>query len=179
MQQNLVKISKYLSYLLRHKPEAIALELDSEGWAAISELITKTKQFKLTREIIELVVETDDKQRFRISDDGKKIRANQGHSIEVDLGLSPISPPDFLWHGTAQRFLESIMEIGLVKKNRHHVHLTESVAVAKAVGSRYGKPVILKIAAQEMHQNGYEFFKTVNNVWLVDKALPEFIEVEL
>jgi len=177
MKQNLVKISKYFSYVLRHKPDAIALELDSEGWAAIAELIVKTTDFDLTREIIESVVETDDKQRFCISDDGKKIRANQGHSIQVDLGLSPLSPPEFLWHGTAQRFVESIMSVGLIKKNRHHVHLTESLAVAKAVGSRYGQPVILKIATQEMNYNGYEFFKTINNVWLVDNVLPGFITI--
>lgn len=178
MKQNLVKISKYFSYVLRHKPDAIALELDLEGWAAIAELIAKTTDFELTREIIESVVETDDKQRFCISDDGKRIRANQGHSIQVDLGLSPLSPPEFLWHGTAHRFVESIMRVGLIKKNRHHVHLTESLAVAKAVGSRYGQPVILKIAAQEMHQNGYEFFKTINNVWLVDNVASEFIKIE-
>lgn len=178
METNLVKISKYLSYLLRHKPEAIALELDTEGWANISELIGKTTDFELNKEILEIVVETNDKQRFSISDDGKKIRANQGHSIPVDLNLAPIVPPQFLWHGTAKRFLGSIMDIGLVKKQRHHVHLTELRAVARAVGNRYGKSIILKVSAQEMSANGYEFFKSLNNVWLVDRVPPEFIQIE-
>ena len=176
MEVNLSKISKYFSYILRHKPEAIGLCLDANGWASIEELIKKTTDFQLTRELVEIVVETNEKQRFSISDDGKRIKANQGHSIEIELDLKPIEPPDLLLHGTAVRFMESIKVKGLCKMDRHHVHLTESKAVAKSVGSRYGKPLILSIAASKMHNSGFLFYKTCNNVWLVDHVPFEYIE---
>ncbi|MGR6874013.1 RNA 2'-phosphotransferase [Pseudomonas sp. HK3] len=177
MNKELVNVSKYLSFLLRHKPESIGLELDDSGWASIQELIEKTTEYSLTPELLKVVVETNDKQRFVISDDSGLIRANQGHSINVDLGLKTIEPPVFLVHGTADKFLSLIESQGLVKGKRHHVHLTESVAVAKSVGSRYGKPVILKIDAAKMQKEGYEFFKTPNNVWLVDHVPIKYIEI--
>lgn len=177
MDQQLKKISKYLSFLLRHKPDSIGLKLDNQGWASIDELIELTTDIKLSREIIEIVVETNDKQRFSISDTGTKIKANQGHSITIDLNLAPTEPPAYLHHGTASRFLESILEKGITKQQRHHVHLTESLAVAKAVGSRYGKPVILCIDSQAMVKDGFDFFKTTNNVWLVDEVLPAYLKI--
>ncbi len=177
MDQQLKKISKYLSFLLRHKPDSIGLKLDNQGWASIDELIELTTDIKLSREIIEIVVETNDKQRFSISDTGTKIKANQGHSITIDLNLAPTEPPAHLYHGTASRFLESILEKGITKQQRHHVHLTESLAVAKAVGSRYGKPVILCIDSQAMVKDGFDFFKTTNNVWLVDEVLPAYLKI--
>ncbi|KZN55802.1 RNA 2'-phosphotransferase [Pseudoalteromonas luteoviolacea] len=124
------KISKYLSLILRHQPELINLELDSHGWADINTLILNTKKYTLTPELINDLVKDNDKRRFAISDDGKKIRANQGHSIQIDLGLTAIQPPKVLYHGTASRFLQSIHSKGLLKGERHHVHLTESAATA-------------------------------------------------
>lgn len=175
MNNDLKKISKYLSFILRHRPDKIGLQLDSQGWASVEELISNTRGFDLTPELLRVVVETDDKQRFALSDDHSLIRANQGHSIEVDLNLSPVEPPEILYHGTAERFWPSIQNSGLSKQQRHHVHLSETVTVAKAVGSRYGKPKILKIKAQEQHRAGFEFYKTANSVWLVDTVPVDYI----
>ncbi len=177
MAANIKKISKYLSFLLRHKPEAIGLTLDANGWASIEELICKTTQYALTPELIATVVETNDKRRFSLSEDGCKIRANQGHSLEIDLELAPIEPPEQLFHGTAVRFLAGIRAKGLSKMKRHHVHLSESATVARNVGSRYGEPVVLTVASRQMHQDGYLFYKTINNVWLVDSVPYEYIIV--
>jgi len=157
----LKRISKYLSFILRHQPDSIGLELSDEGWANIKELISKTRKFKLTREVINTVVETNDKKRFLFSEDGERIKANQGHSIDVKLELEPIEPPDVLLHGTAERFLEPILREGLTKQQRHHVHLSETQKTALNVGARYGKPVLLKIDSKLMHEEGYD-------VWLVD-----------
>lgn len=166
----ITKVSKYLSFLLRHQPEAIGLTLDANGWAAVDELIRKATSHQLTRELLDIVVETNDKQRFSYSEDGRKIRANQGHSITIDLDLSPLTPPEILFHGTAVRFWEAIQAEGLHKMKRHHVHLTESRAVAQNVGSRYGKPLVLEIEAKKMHLAGYSFYKSKNNVWLVEQV---------
>ena len=158
MNNDLAKISKYFSYLLRHKPEEIGLRLDDQGWALVDELIEKTNDFELSKELIDVVVETNDKQRFELSVDKLKIKANQGHSINIDLDLKPITPPQFLLHGTAERFLDSIKKDGLQKQKRHHVHLSESIAVAESVGKRYGKLVLLRVAAQEMADAGFDFY---------------------
>lgn len=175
MSKELNKISKYFGYLLRHHPDAIGLTLDSHGWASIDELISKTTDFELTPDIIAIVVETNDKQRFAISPDGQRIRANQGHSIDIELDLAPTEPPETLWHGTAERFLPAITDEGLKKMQRHHVHLTESAAVAKNVGSRYGKPVLLKVAARQMHQDGFVFYQSANKVWLVESVPARYV----
>ena len=169
------KISRYLSFILRHQPDSIGLKLSDEGWADIKELIGKTRKFKLNRQILESVVETNDKKRFLISDDGLRIKANQGHSITVKLELEPTTPPDVLLHGTAQRFTESIFKQGLTKQRRHHVHLSETKETAMSVGARYGKPVLLQIDAVRMSENGFEFFKTENDVWLVDSVPAEYL----
>lgn len=171
----LTQISKYLSFLLRHQPDAIGLTLDEHGWASIDELIAKSDDPKLSREIILLVVQTSDKQRFALDQSGQRIRANQGHSIEVELNLSPQTPPAWLYHGTAERFLPAIREQGLLKGKRHHVHLSATPEIAKAVGARYGKPVILQIPAEKMHADGVVFYQTVNHVWLTDHVPPEFL----
>lgn len=176
MAASFKRISKYLSFLLRHRPEAIGLTLDANGWAAIDELIRKTTQYELTPELIATVVETNDKRRFSLSEDGRKIRANQGHSLEIDLDLAPVAPPEQLFHGTAVRFLDSIQAEGLRKMKRHHVHLSESVAVARNVGRRYGEPIVLAVAAGQMHQDGYLFYKTINNVWLVNHVPYKYID---
>ena len=167
MNKATIEVSKYLSFILRHKPESIGLPLDKNGWADIEQLVAKSQSVKLTRELLEFIVETNDKQRFALNDSRTKIRANQGHSIQVELNLPPETPPPVLYHGTAHRFWPSIQASGLEKGQRHHVHLTESISVARAVGSRYGKPVIIAIDANKMHAEGFEFFKTANQVWLV------------
>ncbi len=176
MNKDLTHISKYLSFLLRHKPESIGLKLDESGWASINELIEKSTDHKLTNDLIEIVVETNDKQRFSISTNGEMIRANQGHSISIELDLEPIEPPEFLIHGTADRFLEAILSEGLKKMNRHHVHLSESEAVAKSVGGRYGKPILLKVLTSKMYTDGFKFYRSANNVWLVEHVPPKYIQ---
>ena len=172
---DLKRVSKYFSYLLRHKPDSIGLELDDQGWASIDELVAKTTDFQLSRELLDIVVETNDKQRFAVNPDRTKIRANQGHSIEVDLALKSQPPPAALFHGTAERFMESIEIEGLKKRKRHHVHLTESVAVATSVGARYGSVVLLEVDSKSMNEKGYKFYRTANNVWLVDLVPYEYI----
>ena len=173
---DLKRKSKYLSLILRHRPDSIGLELSDEGWANIEELIARTKKFKLTRESIQTIVDTNDKKRFLISDDGQRIKANQGHSVKVSLELEAVTPPDFLLHGTAERFIESIFEQGLTKQSRHHVHLSETQETAMSVGSRYGKPVLLKVDSKQMHEDGFDFFKTENDVWLVDCVPAKYLK---
>jgi putative RNA 2'-phosphotransferase len=176
-KQNLTKVSKFLSLVLRHKPDIIGLTLSDEGWVSISELIDKAQsKMSLSKELIAQVVSTNDKQRFKISDDGLMIRANQGHSIKVDLKLSPKQPPAALYHGTATRFLDSIRKEGLKAGQRHHVHLSADMATATAVGKRYGKVVILEIDAQAMFQQGHKFFLSDNNVWLAEHVPPQFLK---
>lgn len=176
-KSNLTTASKFLSLILRHKPDAINLTLDAEGWALISELIDKAKpQIALSKGLIEQIVSTSDKQRFKISDDGLMIRANQGHSVKVDLKLSPKQPPTVLYHGTATRFLDSIKQNGLKPGQRHHVHLSTDVDTAAAVGKRYGKVIILEINAEAMHKQGCRFFLSDNKVWLVDHVPPQYLK---
>ena len=165
MTQSLTNASKFLSYILRHKPDAIGLTLDPEGWANIEELIAKA-DIPLTNALLHEVVVDSDKKRFAISADGLSIRANQGHSIEVNLGLEPTEPPELLYHGTATRFLESIKAQGLLPLNRQYVHLSADIETATKVGQRHGKPVILTIPALKLHQKGKQFFQAKNAVWL-------------
>lgn len=172
-----IRTSKFLSLVLRHKPEEIGLILDDEGWAFVDELLTKSNQkgIQLSLETLRNIVANSDKQRFAFSDDFARIRANQGHSIEVDLKLEPTEPPSILYHGTAERNLASILEKGLLKQARHHVHLSSNRETASAVGKRYGTPVVLEIAAREMHDLGYQFFISKNEVWLADHIPAKFI----
>ncbi len=170
MSKEHTKISKFLSFVLRHNPQSIGLELDEKGWADVSGLIEKSTKLALTPKLIAEVVRCNDKQRFALSEDGLKIRASQGHSIKVDLGLEPVIPPDILYHGTASRFLASIMKQGLTRQNRQHVHLSADEETAKKVGSRHGIPVILIIAAGNLHQTGQSFYLSDNQVWLTEKV---------
>lgn len=178
------KISKFLSFVLRHKPDAIGLTLDNQGWVNIDELIEKSNQAEsgagviLERELLQAVVATNDKKRFIISEDQQSIRANQGHSIAVDLQLQPITPPEFLYHGTATRFLTAILHEGLKAQQRQHVHLSSDINTATAVGKRYGKPVILTVNALSMHEQGFVFYRSENGVWLTDKVPVVFISTE-
>lgn len=180
MNDQIVKASKYLSMLLRHQPEKIDLVLDDNGWASVEELIAKANATgkSLSRSLIERVVAENDKKRFAISDDGKRIRANQGHSVEVDLALPPQIPPETLFHGTATRFLDSIREKGLIPGNRQHVHLSLLRETAEAVGRRHGKLALLIVRSGEMHRAGHAFFLSANGVWLTDSVPTNFIVFE-
>lgn len=169
--KRLNETSKFLSYVLRHEPQAIGLQLDSEGWADIESLIAGAAEDgrRLNMDLIQAVVSSSDKKRFSLSDDGLRIRAVQGHSTDtVSLQHVEKEPPELLYHGTATRFLESIKEKGLIPGSRHHVHLSQDMQTAIAVGQRYGKPVVLKVDALRMHQQGFKFFQAENGVWLTD-----------
>lgn len=178
MTANPISTSKFLSLILRHEPEAIGLTLDGQGWARIDELIrlANARGHALSRGLLERIVRESDKQRFAISEDGLCIRANQGHSIGIDLALAPQIPPATLYHGTATRFAASIREQGLLKRDRQHVHLSPDSETAIKVGSRHGKPLVLTIRASEMHDRGVVFFRSENGVWLTDAVAPEFID---
>lgn len=169
--------SKFLSLILRHKPETIGLQLDENGWANVDELIAKTKEHGrlLDFELLEELVLTNDKKRFAFNEDHTKIRANQGHSLNVDLALQETMPPEKLYHGTVEKFITAIKKEGLQKMDRQHVHLSHETATAQKVGSRKGKPVILGILAAEMHKAGFLFYLSDNGVWLCDRVPPEFI----
>jgi putative RNA 2'-phosphotransferase len=173
----LAKLSKFLSFVLRHQPDAIGIKLDANGWVRIDELVEKCRARgePLTRDVLEEIVTTSEKQRFSISEDGLRIRANQGHSVEVDLALEPKEPPEFLFHGTVARSIPSIRSKGLTRMQRHHVHLSSDQATARAVGMRRGKPVVLRIEAARMHREGCQFFLSDNGVWLTDSVPPEYI----
>jgi putative RNA 2'-phosphotransferase len=175
MTQSLTAISKFLSYILRHKPDAIGLNLDPEGWASIQELIDRA-DIPITPQLLHEVVATSDKKRFAISNDGLFIRANQGHSLAIDLGLKPIQPPQYLYHGTATHFLDSIKMEGLLPKRRQYVHLSADKQTAVRVGQRHGTPIVLVIATQNLHEQGHLFFQADNGVWLTSKVEPKFIQ---
>lgn len=175
MNNNKIKTtSKFLSFILRHQPEKIGLELDGNGWADINELIKKSQKVKLTKELIEEVVTKNNKQRFIIKDG--KIRANQGHSINIDLELKSILPPNVLYHGTATRFLDSIFKEGLTKQSRQYVHLSKDIETSTMVGKRHGKVVILEVDAKRMFEEGYVFYLSENGVWLTDSVAVEFLK---
>lgn len=175
----LKKISKSLSYVLRHQPQAIGVELQPAGWIDVNELlIAFARDGKMyTRAMIDEVVSMNDKQRFEFSADGTQIRARQGHSVDIELGYEPAVPPDVLYHGTALRFLESILSQGLLKAKRHHVHLSTDKQTMLAVAQRHGKPVLLAIDAKTMVADGHEFFITGNEVWLTDHVPPQYLTV--
>lgn len=180
--KQLNETSKFLSYVLRHEPQTIGLQLDSEGWADIESLIAGAAKDGWTLDIslIQTVVSSSDKKRFSISGDGQRIRAVQGHSTaSVNLEHVEKEPPEFLYHGTATRFLESILQQGLIAGSRHHVHLSQDIPTAIAVGQRYGKPVVLKIEALRMHLQGFKFFQAENGVWLTNYVPMSFIHQDL
>ena len=178
MTKDFKSASKFLSLILRHDPGKIGLTLDPQGWASVDDLLTKIpKKFDLTHERLGELVATNDKQRFALSEDGQHIRANQGHSTQVDLALTPIEPPETLFHGTATRFLDSILTEGLKPGQRQHVHLSSDVETARSVGQRHGKPVILTLPALELHRAGKQFYRSENGVWLTDHIPAEFLTV--
>jgi len=171
-------VSKFLSYVLRHKPEDIGLVLDSEGWAEIEMLLACSNQAgqPLDSMTLQNIVRESDKKRFTISDDGLKIRAAQGHSAKtVTITHTEKTPPATLFHGTATRFLESIIKTGLIPGDRHFVHLSQDNKTASSVGKRHGDVVILKVAASEMHMQGHIFYQADNGVWLIRHVPAEFL----
>jgi putative RNA 2'-phosphotransferase len=169
--------SRLLSLVLRHDPDKIGIELDSAGWVSVETLLAALARHgrPITRSGLDEVVATNDKKRFAFSDDGKRIRASQGHSVEVELGLEPVVPPEELYHGTATRFLETIRAEGLRPMSRQHVHLSGDVITATKVGVRHGKPVILIVAAGAMHRSGVKFYCSANGVWLTDAVEPQYL----
>lgn len=171
------QISKFLSLVLRHKPETIALSLNEEGWAETTLLLEKINEYgiKVSLEALQLIVANNDKKRFAFNDDHSMIRASQGHSIKVELNYERKVPPEFLYHGTAIRNMESIQEKGLEKRNRHHVHLSTNKSTALAVGQRYGKATLLAIESRRMHEDGLSFFQSENNVWLTEHVPPAYL----
>jgi putative RNA 2'-phosphotransferase len=175
------KVSEFLSYVLRHRPDEIGLTLDANGWASVSDLIKRSKadSVALTEESIREIVRCSDKQPFALSDDGAMIRANQGHSVEVDLALNPQQPPEILFHGTATRFLDLIRHDGLKPMRRQHVHLSFDEGTATQVGQRHGMPVVLRIKAGEMWRAGTTFYLSANGVWLTERVVASFLEFPL
>lgn len=177
MDARLVRTSKFLSKVLRHAPESVGLRLDDAGWVDVEELLAAAERARvpLDQPTLERVVAENDKQRFALSADGLRIRASQGHSVPVELGLEPVVPPEVLFHGTADRNLESIRAQGLVPGRRTHVHLSADEATAVNVGRRHGRPVVLRIQSGEMHRAGHAFWRSDNGVWLTDAVPPAHI----
>lgn len=169
---DLNNLSRFISLILRHKPEAIGIALDEHGWANVNELIEgirKTRTFHL--EMLEEIVRTDSKQRYSFNEDKTLIRANQGHSVPVDVELPAAAPPQYLYHGTGMKYVESIDQTGLIPKSRLYVHLSADEETAVKVGSRHGKPVVYQVDSGRMQEDGYVFYRSVNGVWLI-KAVP-------
>ncbi len=177
-EKELKRISKFLSYVLRHQPDSIGISLNEQGWTSTTTLLEQMslQGKKVNLEGLKEVVEKNNKQRFSFNEDLSMIRANQGHSVSLDLGYSAIEPPGVLYHGTATRFIDSIQKTGLEKRNRHHVHLSAETATAKNVGQRHGKVIILDVHAKEMHEAGYKFFISENGVWLTDHVPTDYID---
>lgn len=177
MDKQLARTSKFLSLILRHQPEKVGLKLDEAGWVGVAELLSALAAHghKLTQQELETVVFTNDKQRFAFSPDGLQIRANQGHSVEVELAYASAVPPIVLYHGTAPQFLASIRTQGLLKGQRHHVHLSADTATAQKVGGRRGKPVVLLVRADKMHADGHIFYCSANGVWLTEHVPPQYL----
>ncbi|MBC8078274.1 MAG: RNA 2'-phosphotransferase [Chloroflexales bacterium] len=175
--QRLVKLSKYLSKHLRHDPERIGLVLEAGGWVGVDALLDACARarFPISRAELDEVVARNSKQRFSFDPSGERIRANQGHSVAVDLQLEPQQPPEVLYHGTGERAVATILREGLQKMSRHHVHLSPDTATAHAVGARHGRPLVFEVAAGAMHRAGHAFYQSDNGVWLTDAVPPEFL----
>jgi putative RNA 2'-phosphotransferase len=174
-----VTVSKYLSKHLRHSPEAIGLELEPGGWVAVADLLAACADddFPVTRDELALVVAKCDKQRLAFDETGERIRANQGHSTEVDLQLEPATPPNVLYHGTGSGSVAAILRDGLEKRKRHHVHLSRDVPTATKVGQRHGKPVVLVVDAAAMRRDGHTFYCSANRVWLADSVPAQYLRL--
>ena len=175
--ENMVRISKFLSKHLRHAPEDIGITLEAGGWINVDTLLEACAKhgMRITRETLNTVVSDNSKQRFGFDVTGTLIRANQGHSTNVELEFESLTPPDTLYHGTATKFLPSILETGIQRMKRHHVHLSSDLETAAIVGARHGKLAMLEVDTQAMVEAGFVFYRSENNVWLVDFVPVEFI----
>lgn len=178
MDKHSAKLSKFLSLILRHKPQVIGLQLDANGWAKVEELIDLVNQhgIAISYELLDAIVQQNDQERFTFNADRSKIRAHQGPALSVNLELVSEAPPPILFHGTATRFLSSIRLKGLLPGSRQHVHLAAEELTAIRVGQRHGHPVVLKVKAQAMCQAGYQFYCSNNGVWLTETVPPQYIE---
>jgi putative RNA 2'-phosphotransferase len=167
-----IKISKFLSLVLRHQPETIGIDLDENGWTDVEELIKKSNNagVQFNPEILKHVVDTNSKKRFSFNETFDKIRASQGHSVEVDLGYTATTPPEILYHGTAIKSVDSILISGLKKRDRHHVHLSSDIETAAKVGQRHGKAFVFEVFAGRMRHDKFEFYLSENGVWLTDNV---------
>uniref|UniRef100_UPI0040499E1C RNA 2'-phosphotransferase n=1 Tax=Flavobacterium sp. TaxID=239 RepID=UPI0040499E1C len=170
-------LSKFLSLILRHKPETIGLTLEENGYVNTELLLEKCNEHgvSIDFETLKYVVETNNKKRFGFSEDFLKIRANQGHSTAIDLGLTPVQPPQILYHGTAEANKNSILQQGIEKRNRHHVHLSQDKETAHNVGKRHGKPIIFEVQASKMFEDGYAFYQSENGVWLTENVPARYL----
>lgn len=178
-EKQLTQISKFLSLVLRHQPETIGIELDLNGWTDIELLIEKVNAHGIIfdKETLYHIVETNSKKRFAFNEKQDKIRASQGHSVEIELGYTNQKPPKILFHGTSEKSLESILNSGLEKRSRQHVHLSIDIETATKVGQRHGKPVILEISAEEMYNDNFIFYISDNSVWLTDSVPTKYLKV--
>ncbi|GAB3496375.1 RNA 2'-phosphotransferase [Spirosoma knui] len=172
-------ISKFISLVLRHSPETIGISLDANGWASTAELINRMNQrgYAIDQATLAYIVETNPKKRFALNEHQTLIRASQGHSVTVELGYTPTTPPEHLYHGTSEKNLPSILATGLNKRDRHHVHLSTDAQTAQTVGSRHGRPVVLEVDSQAMHKDGFLFFISANGVWLTDHVPAHYLKV--
>ena len=177
---NLTSLGKFISLILRHKPETIGITLDEHGWADVNELIAGAQKTSpdFNMEMLEEIVRTNNKQRYAFNEDHTKIRANQGHSIQVDVELKEETPPAILYHGTGEKSVASIQEQGLLPQSRIYVHLSKDIDTAVKVGSRHGKPVVFTVLAGRMHEEGFKFFLSENGVWLTKEVPPKYLEHE-
>lgn len=176
---NYIKISKFLSLVLRHKPQLIGIELDAQGWTDVGILIIKMQESgkAMDFDTLKMVVGFDNKQRYAFNTEMTKIRASQGHSVNIDLGYEAKIPPEILFHGTGQKSVNSILNSGLEKRNRHHVHLSPDIETALKVGRRHGNPVVFEVLAGKMYRGGFEFFISENGVWLCEHVPPAYLKI--
>jgi len=178
MSNREVQISKFLSLVLRHKPQTIDIQLDQHGWVDVDVLIEKINNHGITldREFLQHIVQTNSKQRFAFDETNTKIRASQGHSVKIELGYSNQQPPEILYHGTGEKFVASILQTGLEKRNRQHVHLSKDINTALQVGKRHGKPFIFEVMAHLMYAENFQFYLSENGVWLTDNVPVRFLK---
>lgn len=170
-------LSKFISLILRHKPEVIGISLDDHGWANVDELLAGIRRTRpIDTEMLEEIVRTDEKQRYTFNEDHARIRANQGHSIQVDVELEEKEPPEYLFHGTGRKYVESIDQTGLIPKSRLYVHLSGDQETAIKVGKRHGEPIVYQVAAGAMARDGHKFWRSANDVWLTKRVPLEYLE---
>lgn len=176
-KKQLIHISKFLSLVLRHKPETIGIQLDKNGWVDVEELLEKANNYgiKFDKEVLNYIVETNSKKRFAFNQTCKRIRASQGHSVDIELGYTNQRPPEILYHGTSEKHVQSILSSGLDKRNRQHVHLSTDLETAIEVGQRHGKPIVFRVLAGQMHSDKFEFFISDNGVWLTDNVPTKYL----